>query len=92
MKAIYDAILESYQANEIAEDMNYEDNEELTAEQQAAKTWFTEVIPDGTYTFEEMPTYHQWVCDLEDGWELYYDYGASYYFAVNENIEQNEEE
>lgn len=90
--AIYGAILESYVANEIAEDMRYEDGEELTAEQQAAKTWFTEVIPDGEYEFEEMPLYHQWVCNLESGWEMYYDYGASYYFAINEKINQNEEE
>lgn len=85
MKYFTYGVLESHHAAEIAEDMNM-------SEEQAAKTWFSEVLWEAEWDeVDELPTYRQYVDDLDDGWELYYDYGASYYFAVKENDNENEE-
>ena len=78
MVEIYDGILESYHAQEIAEDYNI-------TEEEAAKRWFSEVIFEGECHDDEMPTYHRFVDKIDDDWDLYYDYGADYYFAANEN-------
>ena len=83
MTYIYNGILDGTQAQEIAEDMNITRDE-------AAKTWFNAVIPDGEGEFGDMPAYHQFVSVLDGGeWDLYYDYGADYYFAVNDNYEED---
>jgi len=88
----YNQILCDYEAQEIAEDLSLEDDDELTAQERAAKTWFSEVIPEGEYVVEtSKPTHSRWVCNLDDGWELYFDYCAGYYFAINECEEVVEE-
>lgn len=85
MTYIYDGILESHEAREIAEE-NKKHGIEQT-EEDAAKEWFSAVIPDGEGHFGVMPTFHQYVDSIDDEWDLYYDYGADYYFAVNDNEE-----
>jgi hypothetical protein len=81
MTYIYDGILEGVQAEEIAECEN-------VTKEEAAKTWFSEVIFEGEGHFGLMPTFHQFVDSIDDEWDLYYDYGADYYFAVNDNMEE----
>ena len=81
MTYIYDGTLEAVHAQEIAE-------EENMTEQEAAKTWFKEVLFEGEGHFDDMPTYHWFVDSIDDEWDLYYDYGADYYFAVNDNMEE----
>ena len=89
MTYIYGAILESYKAREIAEDHNENFPQyEPQTEEQAAKEWFAAVIPDGEGEFGNIPTYHRFVDSIDDEWDLYYDYGANYYFAVNDNMEE----
>ena len=83
---LLDAILEGYKATEIAIDCKCEDADA------AAKTWFSEVYHNSEYRFGEKPTYSRYVCDIEAGWELYYDYGADYYFAVNYVLKDEDEE
>lgn len=78
MKYYTYGVLEQYKAAEIAEDMNMN-------EEQAAKTWFSEVLWEAEWDeVNSLPTYRQYVDDLDDGWELYYNYGAGYYFAAKE--------
>jgi hypothetical protein len=83
---ILDSILEDYQAEEMAVDCKCESADA------AAKTWFSEVYAESDYHFYEKPTYSRYVCDIEAGWELYYDYGAGYYFAVSYEIKEDESE
>lgn len=78
MEYIYDGILESYHAREIAEEDNI-------TEEEAAKRWFSEVIFEGEGHEDEMPTFHRFIDKIDDEWDMYYDYGADYYFAVNNN-------
>lgn len=73
---IFDSILDAYQAEEIAQDCG------LTSEQEAATLWFNEVYYDGSWTVEDMPKYRRFIGTIEGG-ELYYDYGAQYYFLVS---------
>lgn len=83
MTYIYDGILEQIHAAEIAE-------EENITEEEAAKNWFKEVMFEGEGHFDDMPTYHRFVDKIDDEWDLYYDYGAGYYFAVNENVSEED--
>ena len=87
MTYIYDGILESHVAREIAEENKKNHGIEQT-EEDAAKEWFGAVIYDGEGRFDDMPMYHRFVDSIDDEWDLYYDYGADYYFAVNDNMEE----
>ena len=87
MTYIYDGILESHIAREIAENNKKEFGIEQS-EEDAAKEWFSAVITDGEGHFDVIPIYHRFVDALDDEWDLYYDYGADYYFAVNDNMEE----
>lgn len=74
---LLDTILDSYQAEEIASDMNFETPEE------AAAYYFKEIGQDTNNSKGQMPKYNRYVQDLpEINGELYYDYGADYYFVV----------
>lgn len=91
MKYYTYGVLESHKAAEMAEDMNM-------TEEQAAKTWFSEVLTDAEWDIvDKLPTYIRYVdefipgaLDMEDdadqyeSWTLYYDYGADYYFVAKE--------
>lgn len=79
---ILDSTLEGYKAEEMAVDCKCESGEA------AAKTWFSEIYAEAEYSFTEKPTHSRFICEIEAGWELYYDYGADYYFAVNYEIEE----
>ena len=85
MAKIYDGILYSHQAMEIAaeETENFPQNPPQT-EEGAAKFWFQNVICDEEVNEQPMPRYHKHICEICDGWSMYYDYGADYYFAVKE--------
>lgn len=84
--AILDSILEGHVAEEIAIDCKCKDADN------AARTWFSETYVETDYRFGEEPIHSRYVCDIEAGWELYYCYGADYYFAVNYEIEEESEE
>ena len=84
---IYDDILESHEAREIAETNKKAFGIEQT-EAEAAKEWFASVIFEGGASFVQMPNFHQYVCSIDNDWDLYYDYGADYYFAVHNNMEK----
>ena len=84
---IYDSILESHEAREMAENNKKAFGIEQP-EAEAAKEWFEAVICDGEASFVQMPNFHQYVCSIDDDWDLYYDYGADYYFAVHNNMEK----
>lgn len=86
-KYIYDGILESHEAREMAEDNEKAFGFEQT-EAEAAKEWFGAVVCDGEGRFDDMPMYHSFVDSIDDDWDLYYDYGADYYFAVHNNMEK----
>lgn len=86
-KYIYDGILESHAAREIAEENKNNFGIEQT-EAEAAKEWFANIIFEGEAFFVQMPNLHQYVCSIDDDWDLYYDYGADYYFAVHNNMEK----
>ena len=79
---ILDSILEYHTAEEMALECKYENADE------AAKTWFSEIYAESDWTVDERPTYSRYVCDIEGGWELWYDYGACYYFAITEEGEK----
>lgn len=79
---ILDSILEYHTAEEMALECKCENADE------AAKTWFSEIYAESDWTVDERPTHSRYVCDIEGGWELWYDYGACYYFAINEEGEK----
>ena len=87
---LYNGILESYQASEIAEEESKSHGINVT-EEQAAKKWFENVIYGGEGSFQDMSTYHNFVDVIDDDWDLYYDYGAGYYFAVNNKMHEEDE-
>lgn len=87
MTYIYDGILESHEAREIAEENKKNHGVEQT-EDEAAKEWFGAVIWEGEGHFDLLPTFHQFIDSIDNEWDLYYDYGADYYFAVNDNVEE----
>ncbi len=80
---LLNAILDAHTAAEIAEEDNI-------TEEQAAKVWFDNVICDNEGKFEHMPQYHNFIGVINKDWDLYYDYGASYYFAVNNKKNLND--
>ncbi len=80
-----DAIIEGYKANEIAEDLKLEDGDE------AAKSWFGDIMVDSGMKVCDMPEYHQFKLEISKDWDLYYDYGADYYFAVSSTFYFEEE-
>jgi hypothetical protein len=84
---IYDGILESHEAREMAENNEKVFGVEQT-EADAAKEWFGAVVCDGEGRFDDMPMYYRLVESIDDDWDLYYDYGADYYFAVHNNMEK----
>ena len=84
---IYDGILESHEAREMAENNEKVFGSEQT-EAEAAKEWFGAVVCGGEGRFDDMPMYHRFVDSIDDDWDLYYDYGADYYFAVHNNMEK----
>lgn len=86
-KYIYDGILESHEAREMAENNKKAFGIEQP-EAEAAKEWFKAVICDGEGWFNDMPMYHRFVDSIDDDWDMYYDYGADYYFAVHNNMEK----
>ncbi len=75
---IYPSILESHQAAEIAEDLS------LSSEQDAAAEWFKNVVENAIFEVaESLPRYHQFICHIDYiEADLYYDYGADYYFVA----------
>lgn len=86
MAKIYDGILFSHQAAEIAE----EDSEKFPqnppqTEEEAAKYWFKSTICDEDVKEEPMPRYHRFICEICEGWSMHYEYCADYYFAVKED-------
>ena len=87
---LYDGILESYKAAEIAEKESKNHGTKVT-EEQAAKEWFENVIYGGEGSFQDMPTCHNFVDVIDEDWDLYYDYGAEYYFAVNNKMHEEDE-
>jgi hypothetical protein len=72
---ISNEILEAYEAQEIAEDQN------LPEEWMGAKVWFENI--DVNFEENEIPKYKQFIkhIDYIDA-DLYYDYGANYYFCI----------
>lgn len=86
-KYIYDLILESFEAREIAEISKKNHGIEQT-EEEAAKAWFGAVAYEEEGSFRDMPACHRFVDSIDDELDLYYDYGADYYFAVNNNMEE----
>ena len=75
--------LDAHTAAEIAEEYNI-------TEEQVAKQWFDNVICENEGSFEHMPRYHNFIDVINKDWDLYYDYGASYYFAVNNKKNLND--
>lgn len=72
-------ILEGYQAQEIAD--NYSKDPDC-----AAQEYFKETIFESEGSWQDMPVHHNFVNVIDDDWDLYYDYGADYYFAVNNKM------
>jgi hypothetical protein len=75
---ILDAILEAHEAEEIAQDCG------LSSEEEGAALWFNEIYYDSTWHMDKMPKYNTFIKEIEGG-NLYYDYGANYYFLVQRN-------
>lgn len=83
---VYDTILDGYQADEIAEDYK------LGYSNEAAVLYFKNVIYDGEFVEENMPKYHRYVDTIDGEYDVYYDYGADYFFCVHkeQNMSVNE--
>lgn len=75
MVEIMNGILESWEAAEIAEEHGLKD------EAEGAAMWFNEVCYEAEWQQEEMPKYSKFLKRIEGG-DLYYDFGADYYFLV----------
>lgn len=74
-------IIDGYKAQEISDEDGYNTPEE------GAAAWFKGVI-DNASEFEEgeMPEYHQFIDHIDEiDADMYYDYGADYYFVAKEN-------
>ena len=76
----YPSILEGYQAYEMAGSCD------LQKENAAATEWFRNVAVEDFFEEEmQMPKYHWFICHIDEvDADLYYDYGADYYFLVRE--------
>ena len=87
---IYPNYISGNEASQIAEE------DSLKEEWMGAKSWFEGVIESREeFELENMPKYSRFICHMDyvDS-DLYYDYGADYYFAVlnslkNENKKYN---
>ena len=79
---VYNSILDYNQAQEIADDLNI-------SVEEAAKKWFEETF-EGGFDEEEIK-YKKYICEIPYiGCDLYYDYGANYYFCVkSEKIKES---
>jgi hypothetical protein len=76
---IYPHTISAYQAAELAK------SENLDEEYEAAKMWFEEVAEYREFEPEIMPKYNRFICHIDKiGADLYYDYGADYYFCVEQ--------
>ena len=75
---IYPNIIDGNQASQIAEENGLEE------EWMGAKEWFEGVVSSNEeFELENMPKYNKFICDMDYiGCDLYYDFGANYYFAV----------
>lgn len=87
---IYPSCISSSEASEIAE------QEGLEKEWMGAKAWFEGVVESREeFELQEMPKYKDFVCHMDYiESDLYYDFGADYYFAVHnklktENMKKN---
>ena len=81
MKTLYryeimNGILDAYQAEEMAEDL------QLPCEEDAAETWFREVYHEAEWSKGPFPKWQNFIRDIEENIALHYDYGAGYYFSV----------
>ena len=77
---IYSSILEGYQAFELAHSCD------IHKEYKAAAEWFSNVADDGEFEdVDSLPKY-RWLVEHIDNVDadLYYDYGADYFFLVRE--------
>lgn len=72
---ILNTILDAHQAREIASDYK------LSSEQEGAEQYFNAIYAESEWEMEEMPKYNKFIQSIEGG-DLYYDYGADYYFLV----------
>lgn len=79
MVKLYDTILEDDKADEIMEEDGMESRDD------AAMFYFRNIIEcdPGNYALDDMPAYKEFVGEIYGNWELYHDYGAGYYFAIN---------
>lgn len=76
---IYPNTIDAYQAQEIAKD------EGLNNEWEGTKMWFEQVAEYSEFEPHTMPKYNRFICNIETiGADLYYDYGADYYFCVEQ--------
>jgi len=75
---VYPSIIEDYEAQQIAEENGLEE------EWEGAKLWFEDVVESNEeFELEEMPKYNKFICHMDKiDSDLYYDFGANYYFAV----------
>lgn len=71
--------MESWEAAEIAKEHGLKD------EAEGAAMWFNEVCYEAEWQQEEMPKYSKFLKRIEGG-DLYYDFGADYYFLVRKGM------
>lgn len=72
---IYETILEGYKAQEIAE-------AQKCSQLEAACIWIDAVANETPYNVQAMPKYRRYETTTKAGIDVYYDYGADYYFFV----------
>lgn len=72
---ICDSILEDYKAQEIAHDKKMD-------EQEAAATWFRETMEESGFSEQDQPAYCHFLFPIDAQTDLWWDFGANYYFAV----------
>lgn len=73
---ISELILEAYEAREIAQALNMD-------EEKAAAYWFEQAMSESDFTeVEKRPIYSNRVCEIDAYTYLYYDWYAEYYFLV----------
>lgn len=72
---ISDSILEAYEAREIAQALNMD-------EEKAAAYWFEQTMYKTEFSDRKRPIYSERVCEIDCYTYLYFDWYAGYYFAV----------
>ena len=84
---IYSSILEGYQAFELAGSCD------IHKEYKAAAEWLSNVADEGFFEpVNHLPKYRWFVEHIDNiDADLYYDYGADYFFLVRE-VQKNEKE